>query len=72
MQGDQDGGHASQARRRAARRGQDGETVRNNTFAYTGEKDGVRITLFEENYVPPRRPAAPAAMIGSGRGPLTA
>jgi len=32
------------------------ETFRNNNFAYTGEKDGIQITLLENNYVDPTRP----------------
>jgi len=29
------------------------ETFQNNNFAYTGEKDGVHVTLFESNYINP-------------------
>ena len=29
------------------------ETFQNNNFAYTGEKDGVHVTLFENNYLNP-------------------
>jgi ubiquinone/menaquinone biosynthesis C-methylase UbiE len=29
------------------------ETFQNNNFAYTGEKDGVHVTLFENNYINP-------------------
>jgi len=29
------------------------ETFQNNNFAYTGEKDGVHVTLFENNYITP-------------------
>ena len=29
------------------------ETFQNNNFAYTGEKDGVQVTLFENNYINP-------------------
>jgi ubiquinone/menaquinone biosynthesis C-methylase UbiE len=32
------------------------ETFQNNNFAYTGEKDGVHMTLFENNYINPLRP----------------
>ena len=32
------------------------ETFQNNNFAYTGEKDGVHVTLFENNYITPFRP----------------
>jgi ubiquinone/menaquinone biosynthesis C-methylase UbiE len=32
------------------------ETFQNNNFAYTGEKDGVHVTLLENNYIPPFRP----------------
>jgi ubiquinone/menaquinone biosynthesis C-methylase UbiE len=32
------------------------ETFQNNNFAYTGEKDGVHVTLFENNYINPFRP----------------
>lgn len=32
------------------------ETFHNNNFAYTGEKDGVHVTLLENNYVNPFRP----------------
>lgn len=29
------------------------ETFQNNNFAYTGEKNGVHVTLFENNYINP-------------------
>ena len=29
------------------------ETFQNNNFAYTGEKDGVHVTLLENNYINP-------------------
>ena len=29
------------------------ETFQNNNFAYTGDKDGVHVTLFENNYINP-------------------
>ena len=32
------------------------ETFQNNNFAYTGEKDGVHVTLLENNYIDPFRP----------------
>lgn len=32
------------------------ETFRDNNFAYTGERDGVQVTLFENNYVNRFRP----------------
>ncbi|MBN1120638.1 MAG: class I SAM-dependent methyltransferase [Anaerolineae bacterium] len=32
------------------------ETFQNNNFAYTGEKDGIHVTLFENNYITPFRP----------------
>ena len=32
------------------------ETFRDNNFAYSGEKDGVHVTLLENNYVNPFRP----------------
>ena len=32
------------------------ETFKNNNFAYTGEKDGVHVTLLENNYANPFRP----------------
>ncbi len=32
------------------------ETFNNNNFAYTGEKDGIHITLLENNYVDPASP----------------
>ena len=32
------------------------ETFRNNNFAYTGERDGLHVTLFENNYINPYRP----------------
>lgn len=32
------------------------ETFRNNNFAYTGEKDGIYLTVLENNYVNPYKP----------------
>lgn len=32
------------------------ETFRNSNFAYTGEKGGVHVTLFENDYINPQRP----------------
>jgi ubiquinone/menaquinone biosynthesis C-methylase UbiE len=32
------------------------EIFQNNNFAYTGEKDGVHVTLLENNYINPFRP----------------
>ena len=32
------------------------EIFRNNNFAYTGEKDGIHVTLFENNYINPFHP----------------
>lgn len=32
------------------------ETFQNNNFAYTGEKEGVHVTLLENNYINPFRP----------------
>lgn len=32
------------------------ETFRNNNFAYTGEKNGLHVTLLENNYINPYRP----------------
>ena len=32
------------------------ETFRNNNFAYTGEKDGVQVTLLENNFINPFHP----------------
>jgi SAM-dependent methyltransferase len=32
------------------------ETFRNNNFAYTGEKNGVHVTLLENNYINPIHP----------------
>lgn len=34
------------------------ETFQNRNFAYTGEKDGVHVTLFENNFINPVRPHA--------------
>ena len=31
------------------------ETFRNNNFAYSGEKNGVHVTLLENNYINPLR-----------------
>ena len=36
--------------------GKPAETFQNNNFVYTGEKDDVHITLFENNYINPFRP----------------
>lgn len=32
------------------------EEFRNNNFAYTGEKDGIHVTLFENDYITPLHP----------------
>jgi ubiquinone/menaquinone biosynthesis C-methylase UbiE len=32
------------------------ETFQNNNFVYTGEKEDVHVTLFENNYINPARP----------------
>jgi ubiquinone/menaquinone biosynthesis C-methylase UbiE len=32
------------------------EVFQNNNFAYTGEKDGVRVTVLENNFINPFRP----------------
>jgi SAM-dependent methyltransferase len=32
------------------------ETFRDNNFAYSGTRDGIQVTLFENNHVDPRRP----------------
>jgi len=32
------------------------EIFQNNNFAYSGEKDGIHVTLFENNYINPFRP----------------
>jgi hypothetical protein len=32
------------------------EIFQNNNFAYTGEKDGIHVTLLENNYINPFRP----------------
>jgi SAM-dependent methyltransferase len=32
------------------------ETFRNNNFAYTGDKDGIHVTLLENNYINPFKP----------------
>ena len=32
------------------------ETFQDNNFAYTGEKDGVHVTVLEDNYINPFRP----------------
>ena len=32
------------------------ESFQNNNFAYTGEKDGIHVTLLENNYINPFRP----------------
>ncbi len=32
------------------------ETFRDNNFAYTGEKDGIHITVLENNYINPYKP----------------
>lgn len=36
--------------------GKTAETFRNNNFAYTGDKNGVHVTLLENNYINPFRP----------------
>jgi SAM-dependent methyltransferase len=33
------------------------EDFRENNFVYTGEKDGISITVFENNHVPPENPS---------------
>ncbi len=32
------------------------KTFRNNNFAYTGEKDGIHLTVLENNYINPYKP----------------
>ena len=32
------------------------ESFKNNNFVYTGEKDEVNVTLFENNYINPYKP----------------
>ena len=36
--------------------GKTAETFKNNNFVYTGEKNGVHVTLFENNFINPFRP----------------
>jgi SAM-dependent methyltransferase len=36
--------------------GKTSETFQNNSFVYTGEKDGINITVFENNYINPLKP----------------
>jgi len=36
--------------------GKTAETFQNNNFAYTGDKDGIHVTLLENNHVPSQRP----------------
>ena len=36
--------------------GKTAETFQNNNFAYNGEKDGIHITLLENNHIDPQRP----------------
>lgn len=36
--------------------GKTAETFRNNNFAYTGEKEGIHVTVLENNHVDPHRP----------------
>lgn len=36
--------------------GKTAETFRNNNFAYWGEKDGIHVTLLENNHVDPLKP----------------
>jgi len=33
------------------------EEFRDNNFCYTGAKDGIEVTIFENNHVPPRNPS---------------
>lgn len=39
------------------------ETFRNNNFAYTGEKDGIHLTVLENNYINPYKPGTYEASI---------
>jgi len=39
------------------------ETFQNNNFVYTGEKDGIHVTVFENNYIPPLRPQTYEAVL---------
>ena len=39
------------------------ETFSNNNFAYTGEKDGIHLTVLENNYVNPYKPGTYEASI---------
>jgi SAM-dependent methyltransferase len=39
------------------------ETFRNNNFAYTGEKDGIHLTVLENNYINHYRPGTYEASI---------
>ncbi len=43
--------------------GKTAETFQNNNFAYTGEKDGINVTLFENNYIDPLNPETYEAVI---------
>ncbi len=43
--------------------GKTAETFQNNNFAYVGEKDGIHITLLENNHVDPRRPNSYEAIL---------
>jgi SAM-dependent methyltransferase len=43
--------------------GKTAETFRDNNFAYTGERDGVHVTLLENNHVDRRRPRAYEAIL---------
>ncbi|HOI29816.1 MAG TPA: class I SAM-dependent methyltransferase [Melioribacteraceae bacterium] len=39
------------------------ETFSNNNFAYTGEKDGIHLTVLENNYINPYKPGTYEAAI---------
>lgn len=39
------------------------ETFRNNNFAYSGEREGIHVTLLENNHVYPERPEAYEAVL---------
>ncbi len=43
--------------------GKTAETFQNNNFVYTGEKDGIHITLFENNHIAPRIPDTYEALL---------
>ena len=51
-----------------------GQTLRNNNFAYVGEKGGMHVTLLENNYINPFRPntyEATLVYLVRNRGELT-